>query len=168
MLARFACEEMVKASASRHFQPALVSAPMIRPTWRTRSRRALAACVTVLGLAVLSGCGGSSKPAYCTNRANLESSVKGLTDLSASSGLSGLQAQITKIQSDANALASSAKSDFPNETSAITSSVDKLATTVKAFPSSPSAADIATVGTQAASAVGAVQNFYNATKSKCS
>jgi hypothetical protein len=124
--------------------------------------------MAALGLAALSGCGGSSKPAYCTNRANLESSVKGLTDLSAGSGLSGLQAQIAKIQSDANALVSSAKSDFPNETSAIKSSVDKLATTVKGFPSSPSAADIATVGTQAASAVSAVQNFYSSTSSKCS
>ena len=102
------------------------------------------------------------------NRANLESSVKGLTDLSAGSGLSGLQTQIAKIQSDANALVSSAKSDFPNETSAIKSSVDTLATTIKGFPSSPSAADIATVGTQAASAVTAVQNFYSSTSSKCS
>jgi hypothetical protein len=141
---------------------------MIRVTCRTRFRRAVVACVAALGLAALSGCGGSSKPAYCTNRANLESSVKGLTDLSAGSGLSGLQAQIAKIQSDANALVSSAKSDFPGETSAIKSSVDKLATTIKGFPSSPSAADIATVGTQAASAVTAVQNFYSSTSSKCS
>jgi hypothetical protein len=128
----------------------------------------LAACAAALVVVALAACGGSSKPAYCTNRANLESSVKGLTDLTASSGLSGLQAQIAKIQSDANALVSSAKSDFPNETSAIKSSVDSLATTIKTLPSSPSAANIATVGTQAASAVTAVQNFYNSTKSKCS
>jgi hypothetical protein len=141
---------------------------MIAVGYRMGSRWALASCVAVLGVVALAGCGGSSKPAYCTNRANLESSVKGLTNLSVSSGLSGLEAQLTKIQSDANALASSAKSDFPNETSAIKSSVDTLATTVKTLPSSPSAANIATVGTQAASAVTAVQNFYNATKSKCS
>ena len=133
-----------------------------------RSLRGLAACAAVLGVLALAACGGSSKPAYCTNRANLESSVKGLTDLSAGRGLSGLQAQIAKIQSDANALVSSAKGDFPNETSAIKSSVDALATTIKTFPSSPSAANIATVGTQAASAVSAVQNFYTSTKSKCS
>jgi hypothetical protein len=132
------------------------------------SLRGLAACAATLAVLTLAACGGSSKPAYCTNRANLESSVKGLTDLSAGSGLSGLQAQIAKIQSDANTLVSSAKSDFPTETSAIKSSVDALATTIKTLPSSPSAANIATVGTQAASAVNAVQNFYNSTKSKCS
>jgi hypothetical protein len=132
------------------------------------SKRVIAACLAALGLVAVSGCGGSSKPSYCTNRANLQSSIKGLGDLNVSSGLSGLQAQVTKIQSDANALVSSAKSDFPDETSAIKSSVNALTTTVKAFPSSPSAGDIATLGTQAAAAVTAVENFYNSTSSKCS
>lgn len=126
------------------------------------------ACVAVLGLLVATGCGSSSKPGYCTSRANLESSIKGLTDLSVSSGLSGLQAQLTKIQSNADALVSSAKGDFPNETSAIKSSVSALADTIKAFPSSPSPSQIATLARQAAGAVTAVQNFYNSTSSKCS
>jgi hypothetical protein len=91
-----------------------------------------------------------------------------LTDLSVSSGLTGLQAQLTKIQSNANALVSSAKGDFPNETSAIKSSVSALADTIKAFPSSPSPNEIATLARQAAGAVTAVQNFYNSTTSKCS
>lgn len=138
------------------------------PTRRTGSRRALIACVGVLGLLAATGCGSSSKPAYCTSRANLESSIKGLTDLSVSSGLSGLQAQLTKIQSNADALVSSAKSDFPNETSAIKSSVTALADTIKAFPSSPSPNEIATLARQAAGAVTAVQNFYNSTRSNCS
>lgn len=135
---------------------------------RAGSKRALLACVAVLGLVAVAGCGSSSKPAYCGSRANLESSIKGLTDLNVSSGLSGLQAQLTKIQSDANALVSSAKGDFPNETSAIKSSVNALADTIKAFPSSPSAGEIATLASQAAGAVTAVQNFYNSTNSKCS
>jgi hypothetical protein len=143
-------------------------ARMTRGGYRIRAGRRFAASAALLGAIALTGCGGSSKPAYCTNRANLESSIKGLTDLSVSSGLSGLQSQISKIQSDADALVSSAKSDFPSETTAIKSSVDTLASTIKSFPSSPSAADIATVGKQAASAVTAVQNFYNSTKSKCS
>ena|SRR6185437_15692878 len=143
-------------------------APTSRTDSRSGPKRALVACVAVLGLLAASGCGSSSKPAYCTSRANLESSIKGLTDLSVSSGLSGLQAQLTKIQSNANALVSSAKSDFPNETSAIKSSVNALADTVRAFPSTPSANEIATLARQAAGAVTAVQNFYNSTSSKCS
>jgi hypothetical protein len=135
---------------------------------RRGSRRALLGCTAVIGLVAATGCGSSSKPAYCTSRANLESSVKGLTDLKAANGLSGLQAQMTKIQSDANTLVSSAKGDFPNETSAIKSSVSALADTIKAFPSSPSPDEIATLARQAAGAVTAVQNFYNSTSSKCS
>jgi hypothetical protein len=142
---------------------------MSRTAARPGRRRALlAACIAVLGILAATGCGSSGKPAYCTSRANLESSIKGLTDLNVSSGLSGLQAQLAKIQSDANALVSSAKGDFPNETSAIKASVSALADTIKAFPSSPSANEIATLARQATGAVTAVQNFYNSTSSKCS
>jgi hypothetical protein len=135
---------------------------------RIRSKRALAACLAASGVVALGGCGGSSKPSYCTNRANLESSIKGLTNIDPTNALSSLQSQVAKIQSDANALVSAAKSDFPNETSAIKSSVSSLSTTIKSLSSSPSAGDIATLAKQASSTVSAVQSFYNATKSKCS
>jgi hypothetical protein len=46
--------------------------------------------------------------------------------------------------------------------------VNALADTVRAFPSTPSANEIATLARQAAGAVTAVQNFYNSTSSKCS
>ena len=84
-------------------------------------RSSLSAAATVVVIA-LAGC-GSSKPGYCTDRTNLENSVKGLTSLNVSSGLSGLEAQLKKIQSDATTLVNSAKSDFPTETSALKSSV---------------------------------------------
>ena len=58
---------------------------------------AFAAAAAVVALA---GC-GSSKPAYCTDRTNLDNSVKGLTSLNASSGVSGLKSQVKTIQSDA-------------------------------------------------------------------
>ncbi len=135
---------------------------------RIGSKRALAACMAVLGVAAVTACGSSGKPSYCTNRANLESSIKGLTSIDPSNALGSLQTQVAKIESDANALVSSAKSDFPNETSAIKSSVSSLSATVKSLSSSPSAADIATLARQAASTVTAVQTFYTSTKSKCS
>ena len=120
----------------------------------------LAGLAAVIALA---GC-GSSKPAYCTDRTNLENSVKGLT----SAGISGLKSQLKQIQSDASTLVSSAKGDFPNETSAITSSVDALKSSLAALPSSPSAAQIATVGRDAASVVSSVKSFVDASNSKCS
>ena len=62
---------------------------------------------------------------------------------------------------------SSAKSDFPTQTSAIKSSVDMLSGAVSALPSSPSAAQVATVGSAAANVVSSVKSFSDATSSKC-
>ena len=117
-------------------------------------------------IAVLAGC-SSGKPAYCTDRTNLQNSVKGLTNLSGS-GISGLKSQIGQIQSDATALVNSAKSDFPDETSAITSSVGALKNSVAALPSSPSAAQVASVTKDASSVVSSVKSFTDASSSKCS
>lgn len=125
------------------------------------------AFVAVVGLVVLVGCGGG-KPAYCADRASLENSIKGLKDLNNSSGISGLEEQLKKIDNDATKVASSAKSDFPSETSAIKSSVDVLKSTIQALPSSPTAAEIATVAAKGASMVSAVKNFMDASSSKCS
>jgi hypothetical protein len=111
----------------------------------------------------LAGC-GSSKPAYCTDRTNLQNSVKGLT----SAGISGLKTQVKQVQNDATTVVNSAKSDFPNETSAITSSVDALKSSLTALPSSPSVAQIAIVTRDAASVVSSVKNFVDASNSKCS
>jgi len=127
-----------------------------------------AMCLIAAGLVGLAGCGGSSKPAYCSDRSSLESSVKGLTSLDASSGISGLKAQLNTIQSDATKLVSSAKSDFPSQTSAIKSSVAALQSAVKALPSHPSATELGTVATAAASVVSSVKSFTDATSSQCS
>ena len=134
---------------------------------RSRQGNAWVRIPLVLGAAAtavaLAGC-GSSKPAYCTDRTNLQNSVKGLT----SSGISGIRSQLTQIQSDATTLVNSAKSDFPSETGAITSSVNALKSSVAALPSSPSAAQIAIVTKDAASVVSSVKSFVDASNSKCS
>ena len=132
---------------------------------RTWARSALA-LVAVVGAITMAGC-SSGPPAYCTNRTNLENSIKGLTDLNVSSGISGLEAQVKKIESDATTLVNSAKSDFPSQTSAITSSVDALKTSVRQVASGPTAANIATLTTNAASVVRSVKDFTDATNSKC-
>ncbi len=129
--------------------------------------RGFLALAVAAGVVALAGC-GSSKPAYCADRTSLENSVKGLTSLNVSSGISGLKSQVATIQSDATALVSSAKSDFPTQTSAITSSVDALKSSVAGLSSSPSAAQIATVTKDAASVVSSVKSFTDATSSQCS
>ena len=126
----------------------------------------LLAVVAATGVAAPAGC-SSSKPAYCSDRASLQDSVKGLTSLNAGSGVSGLESQVSMIESNANAVISSAKGDFPGETSAISSSVTALKNSVTNLPSSPSAADIATVTKNAASVVSSVKSFMDASNSKC-
>ncbi len=139
---------------------------------RSAARRAGAYVrIAVVGAVVssvvaMAGC-GSDQPGYCQGRASLQNSVKGLTSLNASSGVSGLKAQVSKVQGDASALVNSAKSDFPSETSAISSSVNALKSSVTALPSTPTAAQIATVTKDAPSVVTSVENFMDASNSRC-
>jgi hypothetical protein len=135
--------------------------------WRLPIMRAIAACIAVFALISLSAC-GSSKPAYCTSRTNLENSVKGLANLNASSGLSGLKDQVNKVASDANTVVSQAKSDFPSQTSAISSSVNAFKSAVDALSGTPSASQIASLASTASNVVTSVKGFVDATSSKCS
>lgn len=71
------------------------------------------------------------------------------------------------IQADAKTLTASAKSDFPDETSAISTAVDGLTSAVQNVPSPPGAADVARIGASVAATVKAVQGFDNATSESC-
>ena len=93
--------------------------------------RIAVATVAVGALIALAGCGSSSKPAYCTDRTNLENSIKNLPSVTSSGGVSGLKSQLTTIVSDANSVVSSAKSDFPSQTTAVKTSVDALQSAVR-------------------------------------
>jgi hypothetical protein len=118
--------------------------------------------------ALVGACGATSKPSYCSSLAGLESSVKALptTDV-LHNGLNALQAAVNKVKSDAQPVANSAKSDFPNETSALEDSINALRSTVKQLASSPTPGTIAQLGADVRAVSSAVQNFANATSSKC-
>ena len=123
--------------------------------------------VTAAAVALLSGC-GSSKPAYCADRTNLQNSVKALTELNLSSGVSALKSHVTQIQQDATTLVNSAKNDFPSQTGAITSSVNALKNSITGLSSNPSAAQVATITQDGRSVVSSVNSFMDASNSKCS
>ena len=138
---------------------------MPRPRQAAASLAALALCTVV----ALAACGGSSKPSYCSSVSNLESSIKAIPSTNiVQTGLSGLESALTKVQSDAQTAINEAKSDFPNETTALKTSVDALSATVKNAVSSPTPATIAQIPAQASAVVTAVESFQTATKSKCS
>jgi hypothetical protein len=133
-------------------------------------RHPLVPLAVVIATAALAACGSSStsKPAYCSDKSSLDSSVKGITTVDVrSNGISALTAQAQKVQDDAKALASSAQSDFPQQTSAITTSVDAMSASLKGLPSSPSVQQLAGVATDATSVASAVKGFSDATSSKC-
>ncbi len=131
----------------------------------------LLACALTAG--ALAGCTSAStsstggKPGYCADRANLQNAIKGLTSLTDSSGVGGLQSQVNAIQNAATALVDSAKSDFPNETSAIKSSVDTLKSEVQNLSSNPSAAQIVTITKDSAAVLSSVTAFMTVSSGKC-
>lgn len=131
--------------------------------------RFVAALTIIAAGAALAGCGGSGKPSYCSSLSNLEASIRALPNVNVvKNGTSGLESALQKVQSDANAVVKSAKSDFPNESTALKSSVDALSSTVKQVVSSPTPALIAQIPAQATAVANAVTGFHNATSSKCS
>ena len=118
---------------------------------------------------VAAGCGGDDKPAYCSNVSDLQQSVDDLKNvqLKESGSLSTLQTDVEKVQSDADAIVSSAKEDFPNETSALKSSVSSLSTTINELPSSPTAQELAALAPDINSVVTAAKDLDSATSSAC-
>ena len=129
---------------------------------RQVTRRCLAALLMAAALAI-GGC-GSSKPSYCDHVTKLKGSISGF---SVSGGISSLKTQLNGIASQAKSLVSSAKSDFPTETSAIDSSISKLQTSIAAITSSPTPAQLAIAASDAKGVVTSVNSFSTATKSKC-
>ena len=103
---------------------------------KVRLHAALILAMAVAAAAlVAAGCGGSSKPDYCSNVSDLQQSVNDLKGVQLQSGaLSTIQTDVQKVQSNATAVVSSAKQDFPSQTSALQSSVSTLSATINALP----------------------------------
>lgn len=125
-----------------------------------------------VALIAVAACGSSttsssSRPTYCSDRTKLQNSVKGLTSLNPTAGVSGLQTQVNKVKTSATSLANATKSDFPSQSSALNSSITALENSVRSLAGSPSAANIGIVTEDAGNVVTAARNLVNATNAKC-
>ena len=136
---------------------------------RARLPLTLIVSLALAALALVAvGCGSSSKPDYCSNVSDLQSSVNTLKNVQPQSGVvSTLQTDIQKVQSNTNAVVTSAKQDFPTQTSALESSVSTLSASVKALPSAPTPQQLVALVPQISSVATAAQNLESATSSAC-
>ena len=123
-----------------------------------------AAIVVLSGLAA--GC-SSSTPAYCTDAANLKTSVSNLGNVNvAANGLSSLQSALSSVQTNASAFASDAKSAYPSQTTALQNSVSSLGTAItSAKGQSPltAAATVAPAVAQVKTSASAAQSAVSGT-----
>jgi hypothetical protein len=135
-----------------------------------RRHRLSALLAASAAAALLAGCGGSSKPGYCAKTADLKKSVQDLGSINIiQGGTDALTSALSKVESNASAVVNSAKSDFPDQTTAISSSIDALKKSAQSLASSPTQpAVIAQIPGQVSAVVTSIQDFSNATKSKCS
>lgn len=110
---------------------------------------------------------GSSKPSYCSDKSTLKSEIQNLPNQLQSEGIGSLQSNLKKIETDAQTVVKSAKSDFPSETQAMQSSVNTLKAGIQALGSSPSPQDLVALLPQAKSVASSVTAFDKAASSKC-
>lgn len=120
-----------------------------------------------------SGCGSSgtttaSKPAFCSSLTTLKASVQALptTDV-VKNGTNALKSAADTVVKDAKQVVDSAKHDFPNETAAITSSVDALQSTVTQLQNGATPALLTQAVANAVSVTTAVKNFASSASPKC-
>lgn len=131
------------------------------------------AAALLVGLAVpvllISGCGSSSKPAFCAKSSELKSSLNALTKLDlAKEGVAGAEAAVHKVQSSAEALVQAAKKEFPQQTEAVERDAKALADSVKeASSSQASSTAIAAIPAEVIALGSSAKSFADAAKSKC-
>jgi hypothetical protein len=129
--------------------------------------RSTLALLTAAAIGV-AACGSSSKPSYCSSLTTLKTSVQSLpkTDVVAN-GTNALKTAADTVVKNAHQVVDSAKHDFPNETSAISSSVSALQSTISQLQKNASPALVAQAVGNATSVATAVKNFSSSASSKC-
>lgn len=151
-----------------------------------RRPRALLALIATAAAVEAAGCGGSTntgtaktstatgagsattKPAYCADVANLKASINALPQTKVvQNGVSGLESAVAQIKKDTQAVVTSVKGQFTNETSALQSSVQTLGTTAKHAAASPSVATLTQLPGQVSAVVTEAKNLEKATSPKC-
>jgi hypothetical protein len=131
--------------------------------------RTLSATLAVGACAALSACGGSDKPAYCSDVSDFKDAVSELTNVQVTKdGVSELTTAVDKVETSGQTLVSSAKSEFAPQTSALKDSLTALSATSKQLANPQTAkAALAAVPTEVKAVKTSFDALSNAAKSKC-
>ena len=125
-----------------------------------------AAIVVLSGLAA--GC-SSSTPAYCTDAANLKTSVSNLGNVDvAKNGLSSLQTALSSVQTNAKTFASDAKSAYPSQTTALQDSLSSLENAIKSAKGQPPVTAASAVVPAVTQVKNSASSLESAVSGKCS
>jgi hypothetical protein len=117
--------------------------------------------------AILAGC-GSDKPEFCDRVDTLRESVSNLTDIQLDAGvLDSVRTDLAVVETEARATADAARQDFPEESSALESSVNAAVRAVDNLPSDPSTTEYAAVALAFSAVANAVTDFRDKTESEC-
>ena len=139
----------------------------MRVAYQAGTRRWLLLPAAILVLSGLAAGCSSSKPAYCTDAANLKTSVSNLGNVNvAANGLGSLQAALSSVQANASSFASDAKSAFPSQATALQNSVSSLGaaiTSAKGQPPLTAATAVASAVAQVKTSASAVQSAVSGT-----
>jgi hypothetical protein len=113
------------------------------------------------------GCGGGDAD-YCSDVSSLEQSVKDLGAINVvQGGTSAVKQGLAKVGDDARAAVDSAKDDFPDETSDLSESTERLRTAVNELGDSPTPEQLGQLARDLSAVVTSVDNFVQATSSEC-
>ena len=133
-----------------------------------RSVRYLTAAVVLMASFTVSGCGGSSKPAICSDVDSLKSSITELRDVKLEAGaLATLQSDLTKVQTDLSKVKSEAKTQYATEISSVEQAGASLSTNLKAASDTPSVQSLAAVATDVSALGAALSALQDAVSSTC-
>ena len=86
------------------------------------------------------GCGGDDEPTYCSELNGLEESVRNLGDVNiVAGGTNAVRDALAEVEANAKSTVDAARSDFPDETSAISESISTLEASARQLGASPTA-----------------------------
>jgi hypothetical protein len=123
-------------------------------------------------VALLAGCGSGSKPAYCAQVANFESSLNTLEEVEVTpSNLSTIATDVQKVGASSKELVSAVKTEFAPQINSMKGSVAAIEATLRELADTPSSSTLTHTVTAIPPQVEALKRsageIQEVTKSKC-